>query len=379
MKNRYYENHSDAYNILSFESTSLAKQVIPASYFYYAVGYAGGSAFNITVSWAAGYALNDATTPTACVQVCGDGLRVGTEVCDDGNTTIGWYNSCSQILNQWICTGGSSTSADKCSECPSGQTNNGEHTKCIEQNQADSFMDSLAAIGMISLAVGSSSSGLHSLINSSASQGTFSMFNSVQLLLLLPLIGAYLPEKVISYITSMNFSLLNFNFLRWNETPEIESETSKMDIYQKDEYLKDIGLESGNALINIMTLMGISLIIPVIHIIFILSYCLIKKKYNQKKCWHRFILSIYKRLTFGYYIRYFYEIYLLAMLVALTSLYHLNKYDANNYVSLGISVLLVIFWALLILLGSYQSFKANSKKKYSKMRYFVEFFNGVKV
>ena len=50
-----------------------------------------------------------------CIEICGDGVNLGEHRCDDGNTVSG--DGCSsecQIEQGYICTGGSSTSADKC-------------------------------------------------------------------------------------------------------------------------------------------------------------------------------------------------------------------------------------------------------------------------
>lgn len=133
-------------------------------------------------------------------------------------------------------------------------------------------MDAITAIAIASLAIATTSGGLDAIMSASASQGTFSLLNAVQLLLLLPLIGVYLPANIISYITSMNFSLFNFDFLSWQKAPKIESETSKIDYDQREDYLAEIGLTSGNSAINMVGLLGISSLIPVIHLLFGISY-----------------------------------------------------------------------------------------------------------
>jgi cysteine-rich repeat protein len=42
----------------------------------------------------------DANVPTVCVPICGDGLKVSREQCDDGNLNIG--DGCSGILHQHV-------------------------------------------------------------------------------------------------------------------------------------------------------------------------------------------------------------------------------------------------------------------------------------
>ena len=59
--------------------------------------------------------------PDTCWSTCGDGLRVGTEACDDGNNnnvlhllTDGCVNCV--VHTGWTCKGGSKYSADRCRE-----------------------------------------------------------------------------------------------------------------------------------------------------------------------------------------------------------------------------------------------------------------------
>lgn len=47
----------------------------------------------------------DLTTASECFPICGDGLNVGKEVCDDGNTVSGdgCLADCSALEPEWIC------------------------------------------------------------------------------------------------------------------------------------------------------------------------------------------------------------------------------------------------------------------------------------
>ena len=55
--------------------------------------------------------------PDICTEKCGDGLRVGSEVCDDGLIDInGCTTDCLGVVDGWTCEGGSSVSADNCWE-----------------------------------------------------------------------------------------------------------------------------------------------------------------------------------------------------------------------------------------------------------------------
>jgi len=55
-------------------------------------------------------------SPSVCTPVCGDGKKVGTEICDDGDTNnaIGCKSDCSGFATGYTCSGGSSSSASTC-------------------------------------------------------------------------------------------------------------------------------------------------------------------------------------------------------------------------------------------------------------------------
>lgn len=71
----------------------------------------------------AGTSSNNART--ACIVRCGDGNEDTTEECDDGDTTNG--NGCSAsctIEDNYVCTGGTTTSPDTCTPCSGGLSPN---------------------------------------------------------------------------------------------------------------------------------------------------------------------------------------------------------------------------------------------------------------
>ncbi|CAI2363969.1 unnamed protein product [Moneuplotes crassus] len=55
--------------------------------------------------WSTGFYTNDSVRPTECITKCGDGQRVGSEACDDGNTIDddGCSSDCSEIELAWKC------------------------------------------------------------------------------------------------------------------------------------------------------------------------------------------------------------------------------------------------------------------------------------
>ena len=84
------------------------------------------SSADTCTKWAAGYHQNDSSNPTTCVTVWGDGLKAGTEKCDDGNSSNGdgCKSDCSGVESGWVCSGGTTSSKDTCTKCGAGYYQN---------------------------------------------------------------------------------------------------------------------------------------------------------------------------------------------------------------------------------------------------------------
>ena len=63
----------------------------------------------------------------------------------------------------------------------------------------------------------------NSLLSKSSPIGIFSMINQFQLLFLLPVSGTYLSSGVLSLIIGLDFWLLNFNFIKLENVPVINT------------------------------------------------------------------------------------------------------------------------------------------------------------
>lgn len=74
----------------------------------------------VEVGWSCtGGSIYPAPAKDTCTVICGDGLRVGSEACDDGNQVSldGCATDCASVEDGFYCSGGSSSSADVCSRC----------------------------------------------------------------------------------------------------------------------------------------------------------------------------------------------------------------------------------------------------------------------
>ena len=78
------------------------------------------------------------------------------------------------------------------------------------------------------------------------------MVNAIQLLLLLPLIGTYLPQSILDFIRGLNFNMLNFDFLTSKFQNDENDASSFVDFDQANDYLNLIGLQSESTAINLL-------------------------------------------------------------------------------------------------------------------------------
>ena len=69
-----------------WSTPTLANQTVPTNVFYYPK-YVGNSPYQVTNSWPSGYSISSPSTSWS--PSWGDGKRIGTEACDDGNTISG--------------------------------------------------------------------------------------------------------------------------------------------------------------------------------------------------------------------------------------------------------------------------------------------------
>ena len=79
------------------------------------------------------------------------------------------------------------------------------------------------------------------------------MVNLYQEILLIPMLGTYLGDDFLYYITEFEMALFDFKFLKFIQIPVLESGPSfvdKLDFKQPDELLAENEFESGSAFFN---------------------------------------------------------------------------------------------------------------------------------
>ena len=100
---------------LYWSTPTISYTLVPSSYFNL-MRNVGSSPIQISVSCPTGYSSGQPSYTNICHEIWGDGLRVGSEKWDDGNTSNGdgCSSNCLTIESGYQCAGGSSTSKDIC-------------------------------------------------------------------------------------------------------------------------------------------------------------------------------------------------------------------------------------------------------------------------
>ena len=107
---------------------------------------------------------------------------------------------------------------------------------------------------------------VNSIANMASPVGIWSIINQFQMLMLLILTGAFIPTTVKEYLSGMDFVFLNFDFIPFIDVPLISDLYTWMKFGQKNENLKNIGVDSGSTAVNNISFLAIILILAIMHI-----------------------------------------------------------------------------------------------------------------
>ncbi|CAI2366485.1 unnamed protein product [Moneuplotes crassus] len=113
----YQETTGSTYYYLQWIVPGTGSRVTIPSVNYVWPEFVTTAPFTIDVACPSGYTHTNTDHPNECYPVCGDSMRVGAEVCDDGNTRSndGCAEDCLSVETNCTCTGGSASQADYCS------------------------------------------------------------------------------------------------------------------------------------------------------------------------------------------------------------------------------------------------------------------------
>jgi hypothetical protein len=227
------------------------------------------------------------------------------------------------------------------------------------------------------LGIGVGASIISAALTTSSPQAAFSMINQFQMLLLLPLIGAYIPLEIIHFIVGMDFALFSFDFIPFTEAPGISHLASFLNVGQRNEYLETIGLESESSLMNNMSILLTIILTILLHGVIYLCYRRVKDV-SDPKWYHQLTTKTFEAFNLSVYIRMILEAFLFISISSFSEI----KY--SRLISVAFIISFLISWALIVLsIGvittiGYQIVKAHPNFDEQLHWRFRELFAGIK-
>ena len=282
-------------------------------------------------------------------------------------TVIGW-----EVQNCKTCKLGN---INIWSECNSELEVSSDGTRCRDtaSTTTTALSTTVAVFVGISFALGI----ITSVLSVSSPNVIFSVINQMQLILILPLIGIYLPDQIEIFIEGIQYMTLNIPYLSVDSVPESDSYLSHISEGQNVQYLSRIEMihtstilnQSGTVAIIALSLMAHSVVFTLFWV------ALLLRKSGKILKVLRYLLKI---LTFGFYIRLILQVYLFLVISASNELYHFEYQKSYFWVSLLTTSMLLIWismlWAKWLIL-----WVKNRKEPSAVMEsLFYELFNGLK-
>jgi hypothetical protein len=224
-----------------------------------------------------------------------------------------------------------------------------------------------------------------SVVTSGSSSSSFGMMNQLQLIIVLPLLGSYIPEKIMDFINAMNDSLFSFSFLPFDNTTLVDYIEEKYSFDQPNHYLYLLQLKSGSAIVNMTNLLIVFGMIAGVHLFVFFIFLLFKYALKLTKV-SNFIKKELLAMTFGTYLTIFTEALLIILFVLLSEIEYRDsstiKYKDSLKAQQRESIKITYFFCSLILIFIgiviWQFFKSLKPERFAKMKYFTALFEGLK-
>ncbi|CAI2370222.1 unnamed protein product [Moneuplotes crassus] len=288
----------------------------------------GGSsaAKSVCTECTQGLYQNDPSNPTECISKCGDGYRLGSEVCDDGNIIDddGCSYDCTEIEVGWKCD----------TSVPNICTRDYKSVP-MNSNERSIQVATLCAIPTLVLmnVIGGS-------FSSASTNSILSSINQLQLLILFLLCETFIPLRVVTYLRTLTASLIDID-IDWSFIIVFRKITEWFDFAQPRDDFDTIEISSGSALINLNTLVCMFIIYVIIHfILWVAKKCVGK----SKKLCARFIKKAYRSFTFQMYVVLIFEGFIN---LCLCSFSELERYNVNTNGTEHNSFYFAVFFALI--------------------------------
>jgi cysteine-rich repeat protein len=325
-----------------------------------------------------GWEQNSSTNPETCVEICGDGKRVGTEVCDDNNTVSGdGCNSlCTDVEDLYICTGGNLTITDDCKTCPANYEPNSDQSEWVPKSITNSAIT--FAIIYICFVFAAMILNFLTLITSRYYyQSLFSMINQVQLIILIPLIGEHVPAILIDFNRFLDWLMGSFALISKHFIPLILDPIEDYNYKHSNWYLYLIEIESGSSMFSITGLIFMVFLMSLVHaLVYVLNDVSLEKKDDSK--FGRSTYYLAQWMTVGSYIRLFLFSFTFLLLSSISEIQKTsNGSDHGTSYSFAVGILLFCLCATVAMTMYTMKYDDEEEEtKWTKVT--KELFNAIK-
>ena len=208
-------------------------------------------------------------------------------------------------------------------------------------------------------------------------QSMWMICNQFQLLLLLPLTDAFIPEDVINYFTGNIFINFNYNFIPIVDSPISRDFTDYFGNDQNNDSLQNLGAVYKRSILNHISLLTLIAFVIFVHALSFVPKLWLKNS-DSDKCWKKAYLKWMHFLTFAVYVRLLVEALQAMFVSSLSELKDFSTVNTAHKLSLSFAFVLLFVWIAVIVLMLVEWMRSSRPDTYKQQKYFVEIFGGLK-
>ena len=225
-----------------------------------------------------------------------------------------------------------------------------------------------------------------SLTNLSSMASLWSIINQVQILFLLFLTGAFIPEDIEAVITGPSICLNPFSFLQLKTNANYSFASNYFNFGLENKNLEKFEIKSDSTIVNMTFFLLSIIIIWILHFWIFLTQKLLAKESKLNfwsyllSCIHWFLQKLMELFTFALYIRIILESNQFILIAWVSEMYQFNFNETKRKFSIIIAFMILIAWIALIVITILFTL-SNSANKLSesqdKRSKFAHLFDGL--
>jgi hypothetical protein len=110
------------------------------------------------------------------------------------------------------------------------------------------------------------SSAINSMITGAAPALMWGILNGLQLLVILPLTNAFLPDSILEFIYGIEFATFSFDFVPINTSPVYKQIDEWLHFDQEEDVISSMGIESTSSIVNNFQIITTFLLIGLVNL-----------------------------------------------------------------------------------------------------------------